>query len=149
MQSGAFIQLIVLFSAISSRMSTLLSELGQVLDHGALICDRFLAISNVRTMCMISCHTLKTLQPEHRPMRSSSLALQGRHTTHETSRPSTICITSAEDVLESFGVTENHLPGLNSRSSPTGHDTLPMLDIPACDPLPRPEGRDPSFVYHP
>lgn len=130
MQSGAFIQLIVLFSAISSRMSTLLSELGQVLDHGALICDRFLSI----------------FKPEHRPMRSYSLALQGRHTTYETSRPSTICITSAEDVLESFGVTENHLPGLNSRSSPTGYDTLPMLDIPACDPLPRPEAMDKTIA---
>ncbi|KAL4067587.1 hypothetical protein J3A83DRAFT_4252916 [Scleroderma citrinum] len=51
MQSGAFIQLVVLFSAMCSRMSILLSELGQGLDHGVSICDRFLAISN----------------PEHRP----------------------------------------------------------------------------------
>lgn len=130
MQSGAFIQLVVLFSAICSRMSTLLSELGQVLNHGASICDRFLAI----------------FDPEHRHMRSSSLALQAGHVTHETSRQSTICITSAENALESFGVTENHLPGLDSRSSPTGYDTLPILDIPTCDPSLQPEAMEQTMT---
>ncbi|KIJ69422.1 hypothetical protein HYDPIDRAFT_24260 [Hydnomerulius pinastri MD-312] len=44
MQSGAFIQLVILFAAISSRMSALLPELEEVLRLGTSICDRLLAI---------------------------------------------------------------------------------------------------------
>ncbi|KAF8845004.1 hypothetical protein BDN67DRAFT_962484 [Paxillus ammoniavirescens] len=44
MQSGAFIQLIVLFAAISSRMSALSLELEEVLHLGASTCDRLLVI---------------------------------------------------------------------------------------------------------
>ncbi|KAF9227966.1 hypothetical protein BS17DRAFT_774548 [Gyrodon lividus] len=44
MQSGAFIQLVILFAAISSRMSALLLELEEVLHLGASTCDRLLVI---------------------------------------------------------------------------------------------------------
>ncbi|KIK95886.1 hypothetical protein PAXRUDRAFT_139729 [Paxillus rubicundulus Ve08.2h10] len=47
MQSGAFIQLIVLFAAISSRMSALLPELEEVLHLGASTCDRLLVVLDV------------------------------------------------------------------------------------------------------
>ncbi|KAF9246555.1 hypothetical protein BU15DRAFT_70634 [Melanogaster broomeanus] len=44
MQSGAFIQLIILFAAMSSRMSALLLELQEVLHLGASACDSLLVI---------------------------------------------------------------------------------------------------------
>ncbi|KAI6028364.1 hypothetical protein F5J12DRAFT_376173 [Pisolithus orientalis] len=59
MQSGAFVQLIVLFSAICSRMSTLLSELSQVLRNTSRICDRLLVI----------------LDPHHSSQRGVSAAI--------------------------------------------------------------------------
>ncbi|KAG0707809.1 hypothetical protein DFH29DRAFT_1053465 [Suillus ampliporus] len=44
MQSGAFIQLIVLFAGLSSRIATLLTELGDCVQGCESACDRVLAI---------------------------------------------------------------------------------------------------------
>ncbi|KAH7889734.1 hypothetical protein F5I97DRAFT_1924250 [Phlebopus sp. FC_14] len=44
MQSGAFIQLVILFSAICSRISTLLAEIEEIVKQGTSICDRLLVI---------------------------------------------------------------------------------------------------------
>ena len=87
-------------------------------------------------------YILKALQPNHRPIRSSFLALPTRNNIHETLEPSMTYVTSAEGVLESASIIENKHPEPNSPRSPRGHDTLPMLDIPACDPLPQRESTD-------
>ncbi|KAI6106424.1 hypothetical protein EDD16DRAFT_1487557 [Pisolithus croceorrhizus] len=56
MQSGAFVQFIVLFSALSSRMFTLLSEALQVLRNSSRICDRLLVVLEVGvTFVLVFC----------------------------------------------------------------------------------------------
>lgn len=47
MQTGAFVQLIVLFAAISSRTSVLSSELEEALQLGISACNRILIIIHV------------------------------------------------------------------------------------------------------
>lgn len=47
MQTGAFIQLIVLFAGISSRMATLLAESGQCIQGCESACDRLLTVLDV------------------------------------------------------------------------------------------------------
>lgn len=47
MQTGAFVQLIILFVAISSRMSVLSLELEEALQLGISTCNRLLVIIHV------------------------------------------------------------------------------------------------------
>lgn len=47
MQAGAFVQLIILFAAISSRMFVLSSELEEALQLSVLTCNRLLVIIHV------------------------------------------------------------------------------------------------------
>lgn len=49
MQTGAFVQFIVLFVAISSRMSALSLELVEALQLGILACNRLLVTIHVST----------------------------------------------------------------------------------------------------
>ncbi|KAG6337199.1 hypothetical protein ID866_1871 [Astraeus odoratus] len=99
MQSGAFIQLIVLLSAISSRMSVLLSELAQVLPLITTICDRLLALHN----------------PEHRFRRKSSLSLDVN--------PDSLS-NNADQAQLHFGDGNCSNSNINA-----AYDALPMLDI--------------------
>jgi hypothetical protein len=48
MQSGAFIQLIVLFAGVSSRMATLLTESRQCIQGCESACDRLMNVIDVR-----------------------------------------------------------------------------------------------------
>ncbi|KAF8449074.1 hypothetical protein L210DRAFT_3389330 [Boletus edulis BED1] len=48
MQTGAFVQLIILFVAICSRMSVLSSQLEEALQLGIFACDRLLVVIHVR-----------------------------------------------------------------------------------------------------
>lgn len=103
MQSGAFVQLIVLFSAICSRMSTLLSELSQVLRNSSRICDRLLVILDRGVSAAILC---------------------------TTSPPSDANpITSTADIRSGLTHLAKNTPDQNSRDSPAELNVLPMLDI--------------------
>jgi len=58
MQSGAFIQIIVLFAGVSSRMAILLTELGDCVRVCESACDRLLTVldvswSNSPSHCLI------------------------------------------------------------------------------------------------
>lgn len=62
MQTGAFVQLIILFVAISSRMSVLSSELEEALQLGVSTCNRLLVIIHV-SMSSACKHGLTKSQP--------------------------------------------------------------------------------------
>ncbi|KAI6039037.1 hypothetical protein EDC04DRAFT_2688724 [Pisolithus marmoratus] len=116
MRSGAFIQLIVLFSAICSRMSTLLSELSQLLRNSSRICDRLLII----------------LDPGHRSRQGVSTEPQNEHVICNTLPPcdaNLITSTSTADLPLSISHLAENAPDGNFRDSPTELNVLPMLDI--------------------
>ncbi|KAI6167057.1 hypothetical protein EDD17DRAFT_1752396 [Pisolithus thermaeus] len=120
MQSGAFVQLIVLFSALSSRMSTLLSEVLQVLRNSSRICDRLLVV----------------LEANHRSRREVSAERQNEHV-----RCNTLLPPDAKTADLHSHLTENS-PDRDCQDSPAELDVLPMLDIrtsqhPAQDVVPR------------
>jgi hypothetical protein len=54
MQSGAFIQLIVLFAGLASRMATLSTEMGDCVRGCEAVCDRVLSIIDVNWSISIS-----------------------------------------------------------------------------------------------
>lgn len=114
MQSGAFVQLIVLFSALSSRMSTLLTELLQVLGNTSPICDRLLVV----------------LEADHRPQREVSAERQNEHAGCNT-LPSSDAnpVASTVDLRLGLSHLAEDTPSRNSQDSPAELDVLPMLDI--------------------
>ena len=63
MQTGAFVQLIILFVAISSRMSVLSSQLEEALQLGISACNRLLVIIHVSTSSAADEHSLTDSQP--------------------------------------------------------------------------------------
>jgi len=69
MQTGAFVQLTVLFVAISSRMSVLSSELEEALQLGISACSRLLVIirptGTHTTACQQPISELEPLVPSH------------------------------------------------------------------------------------
>jgi hypothetical protein len=56
MQSGAFIQLIVLFAGLASRMATLSTEMGGCVRDCEAACDRVLSVIDVNWSMSISRH---------------------------------------------------------------------------------------------
>lgn len=114
MQSGAFVQLIVLFSALSSRMSTLSTEMLQVLRNSSPICDRLLVV----------------LEADHRSQREVSTERQNEHARCNT-LPSSDAnpVASTVDLCLGLSHFAEDTPGRDSRDSPAELDVLPMLDI--------------------
>ncbi|KAG9312940.1 hypothetical protein JVU11DRAFT_6375 [Chiua virens] len=69
MQAGAFVQLIILFVAISSRMSVLSSELEEALQLSIATCNRLLRIIHPTGACVTTSQQLppelETTHPSH------------------------------------------------------------------------------------
>ncbi|KAH7930817.1 hypothetical protein BV22DRAFT_1027976 [Leucogyrophana mollusca] len=63
MQSGAFIQLILLFAGITSRMLALVHELEDALQTGASICRRILDIIDPNHTHKVRCASTQSLEP--------------------------------------------------------------------------------------
>jgi hypothetical protein len=54
MQSGAFIQLIVLFAGLASRMATLSTEMGACVQDCEAVCGRVMSVIDVNGSISIS-----------------------------------------------------------------------------------------------